>query len=229
MIRTYSNHKSVVYGLEYVNEDMIATGGTDQTIQIWSLSTGFTNITIKTDKAVTCLALLKNGTNLASGFIGYSYINIYDLNSNGNLISILIGHEGNLNDLLFIENGNLLASSSWDKTIIIWDLNTNSIKFNLIGHEHFVYGLKLVSPTTLVSGSSDNTTKLWDIKTGQIIRTFSNHKNFIYYSIDTLNDGKMLVSGSVDEAIICWDMSTGQVLMSLNTDLDIYSLAAVNF
>lgn len=229
LIRTYSNHKSKVYGLEYINEEMIATGGTDRTIQIWSLSTGLTNITIKTDIVVMSLASLKYGTHLASGFLYYTYIHIYDLSNKGNLTSILMGHEGNVNDLVFIENGNLLASSSWDSTIIIWDLNTNTIKFQLKGHVHFVYGLKLVSPTTLVSGSLDNTTKLWDITTGRIIRTFSNHRNFIYYSIDTLNDGKTLVSGSLDEEIICWDMSTGKVLTSLNTSLEIYSLAVVNF
>ncbi len=80
---------------------------------------------------------------MASGLGNYK-INIYNIN-NGSLISTLSGHTGLIEDLEMINNGNLLASSSDDSNVFIWNLTTNTRKFILSGHSSYVYGLKLVS------------------------------------------------------------------------------------
>jgi WD40 repeat protein len=64
-------------------------------------------------------------------------------------------------------SADLLASSSEDKTVRIWNLTTNTCKFILTGHTDIVRGLKQITPNILASGSDDRTIKLWDITTGR--------------------------------------------------------------
>jgi WD40 repeat protein len=227
LIRNYTNHTQAVFGLEWINEDTIASGGYDYTIKIWPKNTGQTKITIYTGEVVYSLKLLTNGFYLASG-LGSGKINIYDINNNGSLISILVGHSisNDVKDLILLSN-DLLASSSSDRSIRIWNLITNSTKLILQGHSGNVYGLKLVSCDILASGSSDNSIKLWNITNGKLIRNLTGHTSFILNSVDFLSNSQTLVSGSFDQKIKIWNKTTGQCLNTLNTDLNIYSLTVL--
>jgi WD40 repeat protein len=224
LIRNYTNHTQGVFGLEWISEDTIASGGYDNMIQIWSIKTGETKINIKTDSAVRTLKLLSNGFYLACG-LGDGKITIHNV-SNGSLISTLVGHMSYLNDLVQISDS-LLASSSWENSIRIWDLTTNSTKFILTGHTSYVYGLKLISSDVLASGSLDKTIKFWDITNGQLIRNLTGHKNSIRWSIDILSDSQTLVSGSLDRTILIWNLTTGELVNSFNTCLKIRSLTVL--
>jgi WD40 repeat protein len=222
LIRTYSNHANLVYGLEWLTEDTIASGGYDNTTQIWSIKTGEILMTIKIYSGVRSLKLLGNGFHLACG-LGNGKIIIYDIKNNGSLISTLQGHASYVNDIVQINYG-LLASSSFDHSILIWNLTTNSTKFNLTGHASPVFGLKLISSDVLASGSWDKTVKLWNITNGQLIRNILDHKGYIYWSLDVLSDSQILVSGSADQTIKMWNISSGECLNTFNTSLKIRSL-----
>ncbi len=139
--------------------------------------------------------------------LGNGNINIYNINNIGSLISSLKVHTSFVIDMIQI-NFDLLACSSGDGTIRIWDLITNTIKFNLTGHIQVVYGLKLVSSDLLASGSFDYTIKLWDITNGRIIRTFTNHTNSILWSIDSHLD-EVLLRMSASQTACCLFQSTG--------------------
>jgi WD40 repeat protein len=227
LIRSYTDHSQYVLGLEWINEDTIASGGYDCEIKIRSITTGETNLTISTGDWVSSLKLLTNGFYLACGLFNEN-INIYDINSSGSLISTLVGHSNpyGVNDLISLNN-DLLASSISDCSIRIWNLTTNSTKFVLQGHTANVNRLKLVSFDILASGSSDTTIKLWNITNGQLINTLSNHTSYIYNSVDFLNNSQTLVSGSYDQTIKIWNITTGACLNSFNTSMNIYSLAAL--
>ena len=173
LIRTYSQHTSQVYALEWLDNDTLASAGyTDQTIKLWSPTTGQTKRTIQTNQWVFSLKLLNTNIHLAAG-LGNGDINIYNIND-GNLVSSLKGHTSNVYDLVQISN-ELLASSSLDKTVRIWNLTNNTCKFTLTGHTSGVIGLKQITPSILASGSWDKTIKLWDITSGQLIRTLTGH------------------------------------------------------
>ena len=225
LIRTYT-HTAYVNSIEYISIDKMASGSDDSTIQIWSISTGQTLITINAGVNVYSLKLLSNGFYLAAGF-NSGKIKIYNINNNGSLVSTLTGHTDWVEDLALI-NSNLLASSSYDKTVRLWNLTTNTSKVFLNGHSDRVYGLKLVSSDTLASGSFDKTVKLWNTTSGTLIRTLANHTSYIFWSVDMLISNEILVSGSDDKTIKTWNISTGQVLNTINTGLKVYSLAVLD-
>jgi WD40 repeat protein len=228
LITTYSQHSSGVYPLEWLDNDTLASGSSDQTIKLWSPTTGRTKRTIKTNQSVYSLKLLNTNIHLAAG-LGYQSgdINIYNIND-GNLVSSLKGHSSYVNDLVQISNV-LLASASSDGTVRLWNLTTNTCKFILTGHTSSVEGLKQITPSILASGSNDRTIKLWNITTGQLIRTLTGHTSGIYWSVDLLNS-QTLVSGSWDQTIKLWNWSTGECFSTIQTpDSRILSLAVINF
>jgi WD40 repeat protein len=133
-ITTYSQHSSSVVALEWLDNDTLASGSYDKTIKLWSMATGQTKRTIQTNKWVISLKLLNNNIHLAAG-LGYPNhdINIYNIND-GNLVSSLKGHTNGVWDLVQISD-DLLASSSGDGTVRIWNLTTNTCKFILTGQK----------------------------------------------------------------------------------------------
>ena len=76
LIRTFTGHSSSVYALEWINEQSIASGSNDLTMQIWSISTGSIQRTINVGDEVWSLKLMSNGFYLACG-TGNGPINIY--------------------------------------------------------------------------------------------------------------------------------------------------------
>ncbi len=65
IITTYSQHSSEVYGLEWLDNDTLASSGRDErTIKLWSPTTGQTKRTIQTNSGVFSLKLLNNNIHL---------------------------------------------------------------------------------------------------------------------------------------------------------------------
>jgi WD40 repeat protein len=226
LIRTYSQHSSVVYALEWLDKDTVASGGyIETTIKIWSISTGQTKQIINVQDSFWSLKLLNNKIHLAAGLYSGD-IKIHNIND-GTFVSSLTGHSNYVNDLVQISNEILVSSCGADHTLRIWNLTTNTCKFVLIGHTSNVFSLKQITPSILVSGSLDNTIKLWDITSGQLIRTLTGHSGWIRLTVDLLNS-QTLVSGSSDQTIKLWNWSTGECLATIQTNSDINSLAVLN-
>jgi len=227
LIRTYTGHNAQVRGLEFIDMATIASGSFDDTIQIWNIIKGSTTRTIDTGSNVVALQLLSNNFHLAAG-LKDDRIDIYNIN-NGSLVVTLTLREQmrNLNDLALIDT-DLLASSSDDNTIRIWNLTTNTCKFSLRGHSKNVNGLKFIYyGDVLASGSQDNTIILWNLTNGALLRTLTGHTDDIKCSVDMLNTD-ILVSGSLDKTIIKWNLTTGQKLNTISTGIQIQSLAVLN-
>jgi WD40 repeat protein len=226
LIRTYSNHSSGVYALEWLDTDTLASSGlVDQTIKIWSMSTGQTKLTIKTNAWVESLKLLSSSTFYLAAGLSNGEINIYNLNDD-TLLSTLNGHRLSVNELAQL-NLNTLASSSSDKTVRIWDLTINTTTFILRGHTHWVYGLKQVSLNILASGSTDRTIILWNVTDGTQIKTLKGQTS--QWSLDLINNGgKTLISGSsIDQTIKLWNWETGELLNTKNTPYSLIQSLAV--
>jgi WD40 repeat protein len=226
LIRSYTNHTNEVNDLEWIDQDTIASGSNDEDIRIWSINTGSNIRIINTSSKVFCLKLLSNGFHLASG-LWNGQIKIYDKND-GSLFRTLTGHSGFFLDLALTNNGQLLASSSNDHKIWIWNLTTNTIKFTLTGHYNPVYGLKMISDEILASGSTDKSIILWNITNGNQIRTLNNTHD-IYWSVDLLNDAVTLVSGNSDgKKIELWNVNNGSLLRWIDTGMQIRTLTTLN-
>jgi WD40 repeat protein len=218
-------HSSTAFALEWLDQDTLASCGVnEQTITIWSISTGEKkrNITIRNEtiSRINSLKLLSNKIHLAVS-VNYGDINIFNIN-NGSLVSSLKGHTSTVYELILINNSDLLASSSLDYTVRIWNLTTNTCKFILTGHTSYVYSIKEINSEILASASEDKTIKMWNITSGALIRNLEGSEQPSY--LDLIKEQQSsalstLVSASSYETIIkVWNWTNGECLKTIKIE-----------
>ncbi|ETO31263.1 WD-40 repeat-containing protein [Reticulomyxa filosa] len=115
----------------------------------------------------------------------------------------------------------LICSGSSDKTVCVWDINSNKQLQSLDGHTESVNCAKFSQyyynkhcRNIICSASDDNTIRLWDFKHNQQLQLFNEHKDGVYgIEFSSFNSGRYLCSASLDNTIhgvLCVDMSPEQ-------------------
>jgi WD40 repeat protein len=136
--------------------------------------------------------------------------NLYDKNLNlkPNLNITLKGHKDFISNFSFNpKNRNQLASSSGDKTIILWDLSTGKQVRKFIGHNNYVVGVSFAPDgKQLASGSWDKTVRLWDLD-GSLIKVLYGHADEVN-GVAFNPNGSSLASASKDNTVILWKFSS---------------------
>jgi WD40 repeat protein len=81
---------------------------------------------------------------------------------------ILQGHKAEITCLAFRADGQLLASGSADRTVLLWELPAGRQRSALAGHEGTIWGIAF-SPDgqRLASASADSTVKVWEVASGR--------------------------------------------------------------
>lgn len=106
----------------------------------------------------------------------------------------------------------LLATSSLDDTVKVWNLQNGSLLFNLTSHTRDVNAV-VISPDgkTLMSAGDDCLIKLWYLPTGALLRNLTGHARDVN-ALAVSSDGKILISGGEDRTIRLWQLATGAPL-----------------
>ena len=97
--------------------------------------------------------------------LGNSYGKIFLFNfSTWEKVKVLDNHTDVLRSLVSTKDGRFLASGSYDKNIMIWDLEGNRNPVKLVGHEDNVKTMEIIeSEGLIVSMSDDRTIRAWKI------------------------------------------------------------------
>ena len=141
-----------------------------------------------------------------------------------------IGHMGIILDLAWSQDGKILASSSSDRTIRLWESETGQILYIFEGHTGDIYSIAW-SPDgkRLCSGSSDMSVRLWNTRTGREIWISTGHRGGVT-CVAWSPDGSYVVSGSEDCTIRIWHPENGKQMHVLEGHTDkISSISFVDY
>lgn len=125
----------------------------------------------------------------------------------------MTGHFSYVSSLIQLRD-DTLASSSFDKTIKIWDLTPYNCKDTLTGYNDKVRCLIELKDGRLASGSEDKIIRLWNIIIRKSETSLRGHTGHVI-SLTQLVNSK-LASGSSDKVIRLWSVVTDQCEAILN-------------
>lgn len=110
--------------------------------------------------------------------------------------------------MIELSNGNL-ASASDDKTIKIWNTQSEQLLHSFEGHTDLVFGLEQLSNDgVFASGSRDQTIKIWNANTRELMKTIvfgENIRSFIWLrngNLAVIVQSKLKILNSDTELVI---------------------------
>jgi len=212
-LATLPGHKKAVWSLAFSSGGkVLASGGEDEVIRLWDVSTGQHRGTLKGHTgSVNALAFIPAApdSKLLVSAGDDRTIRIWDVQAQRQL-SILKGHNWPVKALALSTLKNILASGGggFDKhgrnmpgEIILWDLATGKECGRLTGHEGIVFALACARhDKQLASGSNDDTVRIWDLETGRQEAKMLRHKGYVS-ALAFSYPGDLLASGGNDGTV----------------------------
>lgn len=106
--------------------------------------------------------------------------------------------------------GTLLATSSYDMTCKVWDLESGKKIWTFRGHTGHLSDCLWTGPRgeTIITASFDATLMVWDVESGKALRTLRGHELEVV-AVACDNSGTLCASGGMDDLAIVWDIAKG--------------------
>ncbi|KAK6148948.1 hypothetical protein DH2020_016473 [Rehmannia glutinosa] len=137
---TFSEHTNAVTALHFMaSNHCLLSASLDGTVRAWDLFRyrNFRTFVTPTPKQFVSLASDQSGEVICAGTLDSFEVLIFAV-YRGRLLDVLSGHEGPVHGLMFSPTNAILASSSWDKTVRLWDIFEGKGGVEKFGHTHDV-------------------------------------------------------------------------------------------
>lgn len=137
---TFSEHTNAVTALHFMpSNHCLLSASLDGTVRAWDLFRyrNFRTFTTPSSRQFVSLASDQSGEVICAGTLDSFEIFVWSMKT-GRLLDVLSGHEGPVHGLTFSPTNSSLASSSWDKTVRLWDVFEGKGAVETFPHTHDV-------------------------------------------------------------------------------------------
>jgi WD40 repeat protein len=199
----------------------LATGCAYEYITIWDLPTRTKKCVLHGHTCIVkCLSFSPEIGKLASVASGDRIMRIWDYIKGSEWMQISNGHDEDINEVCYSSSGTQLASSSYDKTVKIWNAVNGALICACSGHCAPAIRV-LFSPDSrrVASCSADKTLRFWDPHSGEELLRCVGHKEVII-AMGYSNRGDKIASSGMDKGVIVWCTSTATILMTCTRHSD---------
>lgn len=126
------------------------------------------------------------------------------------------GHDGPVQDVVLLPDGERALSASADDTLHLWSLDSGETLRRFVGHTDDVFQVTIhPEGRRALSASADGSLALWDLESGEMLRRFTGHDAPVR-AVTFGPEGEMALSGAGDGSLILWDLETGEVRRRLS-------------
>lgn len=157
-LMTFTEHTSAVSAVAFAKKGQVLfTSSLDGTVRAWDLIRfrNFRTFTAPERVQFNSLAVDPSGEVVVAGSQDEFDIYVWSVQT-GALLDTLAGHEGPISCLAFGSENSVLALSSWDKTIRIWNIFSRSQQVEPIEIDHDVLALAMRPDSKEVAVSTLN-------------------------------------------------------------------------
>lgn len=175
---TFSEHTAKITALQFIptKGNAVLSASLDGTVRAYDLIKYRNFRTLKANKPTqfSCLSIEQGGDIVAAGSQDPYDIFLWSLRT-GQLLEVLSSHEGPISSLCFSppsaqnnDSGSRLASSSWDKTVKVWDIFTKQGLLETLQHQSEVIQCSFHPNTKneLVTTTLGGQMMIWDTEEG---------------------------------------------------------------
>jgi WD40 repeat protein len=161
------------------------------------------------DFEVCCTAISTDGQSVALVNLK-DEVYVYDLSARRT--SKMSSLAGKTADLVFSSNNALLAGSSPEGNVVIWDVKSGRALRNFSAHAGAVTAVTF-SPDgkLLATGGSDRLTKLWDLRTGEERLAVSGHSEPVKW-VAFSDDGQRLTTATANGEALAYALNPRDLL-----------------
>ena len=240
IVQMLIGHEKPINSLAFnPNGSLIVTTSDDYTTRVWDVNSGheikrfyknqeiFNHALFNPEGTKIICTSRHDFTNTFKGDWWESYHNherTVEIHNNNLIVRVkdklieLIGHTDIINTAFFSSDGNRIVTSSHDKNVIVWDVDSGKKVHILKGHTDAVNYAEFSSDGQyVVSASNDYSVKLWDARRGLLLFTFKiqnptlkRQEGRVYIAKISPNNQRIISVSS--DLIIVWNAKTGKVI-----------------
>ncbi|VAH09388.1 unnamed protein product [Triticum turgidum subsp. durum] len=177
---TFSEHTNAVTAVHFMaNNHSLLSASLDGTIRAWDLFRyrNFKTFTTPSPRQFVSLTADQSGEVICAGTLDSFEIYVWSMKT-GRLLDVLSGHQGPVHGLMFSPISAILASSSWDKTVRLWDVFESKGAVETFQHSHDVLTLAYRPDGRQIACSTlDGLINFWDPFDGLLMYTIEGRRD----------------------------------------------------
>lgn len=227
-IATFTDHEAAVSSVAFAKNDVIVSASLDGTVRAFDTKR-YRNFRIMVGppprRQFGSVASDLAGDIIAAGCVDTFEVCVWSLRT-GQILELLNGHKGPISGIAFRPNRGTLATSSWDRTVRLWDMYERKGTCETLEHSKEVLSVAFrPDGKEFASSTTSGEIQLWDPERGTIIgtidgardaaagrmrdsRTVAPQKGY-FQSLFYSADGRFLFAGAASKHVCIYYVAHG--------------------